>query len=535
MRKVILYIAMSLDGCIADEEGSVDWLNRAEYSSEHVSSYDTFIQDVDTVIMGWNTYHQVVTELSPDQWVYKGLRCYVLTHRKPEDTEDVTFTDMPVCDLVNRLRYEEGKNIWICGGADVAGALMHADLIDRYQITTVPVILGSGIRLFPELPGEMTLRLISAKTYGGYAELVYDRSEEWHVYYEENFWSGDPGKRPGREIRIDRDLEWEGDEFRLLSFYVCEEGYVLDLCRKVRREAYAAFQEKWRDKTAHPEEMTETELEQCETENPMNTDFGIRLETDGVRLETGALYAMGSAPDYPEYLQKEAERFISHYGLDPKEYWMMARFSFSRPAGAGEITCPDSLKFMFEAVPVPVSAISFEIEGPGQKISFVHPETGEEHVMEICSCEQRTMPEEFPEMPEKEGGIWKDWKIPRCYEAVSYTLSPDIPEETYMVRSRSEGDKAVPVERKKEVTAEMKEDICVQIIGGADGPTSVFLAGKVRREEKDDKNVHRAISAVSFEPVRTREWELVFWLKKKQDMELPVILAEGAEAEEKQE
>ena len=72
MRKVILYIAMSLDGYIADQNGNVDWLN--EYDSdedvEGTDSYSLFLDKVDTVIIGYNTYHQIVTELSPEQWVY---------------------------------------------------------------------------------------------------------------------------------------------------------------------------------------------------------------------------------------------------------------------------------------------------------------------------------------------------------------------------------------------------------------------------------------------------------------------------------
>ena len=73
MRKVVLYIAMSLDGYIADSTGKVDWLNGHGSEEENVDTYSAFIRDVDTVIMGWNTYDQVTTELSPDEWVYKGL------------------------------------------------------------------------------------------------------------------------------------------------------------------------------------------------------------------------------------------------------------------------------------------------------------------------------------------------------------------------------------------------------------------------------------------------------------------------------
>ena len=63
MRKVILYIAMRLDGQIADSTGSVDWLNGQDSAGEDEDTYADLMKAVDTVVMGWNTYHQIVTEL----------------------------------------------------------------------------------------------------------------------------------------------------------------------------------------------------------------------------------------------------------------------------------------------------------------------------------------------------------------------------------------------------------------------------------------------------------------------------------------
>lgn len=69
MKKISLFIAMSLDGYIADNNGRVDWLNGQENDSENIDVYSEFVKNIDTVIMGWNTYHQIVTELSPNDWV----------------------------------------------------------------------------------------------------------------------------------------------------------------------------------------------------------------------------------------------------------------------------------------------------------------------------------------------------------------------------------------------------------------------------------------------------------------------------------
>ena len=116
MREVILYIAMSLDGYIADAQGGVDWLGGHGEPEEGMESYSRLLQRIDTVVMGWNTYHQVTTQLSPGQWVYEGLHTFVITHRPLPAAPGITFTAEAPCALVRRLRREEGKAVWICGG-----------------------------------------------------------------------------------------------------------------------------------------------------------------------------------------------------------------------------------------------------------------------------------------------------------------------------------------------------------------------------------------------------------------------------------
>lgn len=79
MRKVILYIAVSIDGFIADSLGNVDWIRGHNDNYDGDYGYAEFIKGMDTVILGYNTYRQIVEELSPDEWVYDGLESYVFT------------------------------------------------------------------------------------------------------------------------------------------------------------------------------------------------------------------------------------------------------------------------------------------------------------------------------------------------------------------------------------------------------------------------------------------------------------------------
>ena len=175
MRKVTLYIAMSLDGYIADSSGNVDWLNGQDSDAENMNTYSAFIKDIDTVVMGWNTYHQVATELSPNEWIYSAFTSYIISHRVLPSTENLKFVQDDPCRIVQKLKQEPGQGIWICGGAKIVQPLVRADLIDEYYISIIPTLLGSGIRLWGETEKEVKLKLTRAQSYNGITELVYMR------------------------------------------------------------------------------------------------------------------------------------------------------------------------------------------------------------------------------------------------------------------------------------------------------------------------------------------------------------------------
>lgn len=178
MRNVVLYIAMSLDGYIADRDGGVAWLAGDGSDPDNPGSYPRFYETVDTIILGYTTYHQVAAELFPDSWFYTGKQSYVLTHRAQPSTDDITFTDEDTCSLVARLKEQEGKDIWICGGASIIHPLIDRGLIDRYHFTVIPTILGGGVRLFYEHEKPSMLRLISTESYNGMVDLVYEKRKD---------------------------------------------------------------------------------------------------------------------------------------------------------------------------------------------------------------------------------------------------------------------------------------------------------------------------------------------------------------------
>lgn len=175
MRETILYIAMSIDGYIADEKGGVAWLAGDQSDEANQGSYPNFINTVDSVVMGYSTYHQISTELFSVQWPYVGKKSYILTHKQCQSSDEIIFVNQSCSDFITSLKNQGGKDIWICGGASIVNQLLDVDLIDQFCISIIPTILGKGIPLFTPREKQLKLQLVSTLSYNGITDLVYRR------------------------------------------------------------------------------------------------------------------------------------------------------------------------------------------------------------------------------------------------------------------------------------------------------------------------------------------------------------------------
>jgi len=171
MRSVILYVASSLDGFIAREDGSVDWLDAYESEDGNDYGYQAFLDSVDTLLMGGKTYRQV---LGFGPYPYSDKRGYVFTRSaSPRSDDNVEFVSGDPAAFVFGLIHAPGEDVWLVGGADIVSVLMSAGLVDEIILTLVPEVLGGGIPLF--LPGvQARLELLSHRTWhGGVVQLRY--------------------------------------------------------------------------------------------------------------------------------------------------------------------------------------------------------------------------------------------------------------------------------------------------------------------------------------------------------------------------
>ncbi|MCE7993863.1 MAG: dihydrofolate reductase [Roseivirga sp.] len=178
MKKLILYIATSLDGKIAGPDDDVKWLEELPNPDKSDYGYFDFYAGVDTTIMGNTTYQWIKRQDMP--FPYGGKQNYVLTRNGSlKDNEEVTFLSDDIAQRITELKREEGKDIWLIGGAGVNQFCLEANLIDEIRVFVMPIILGEGVSLFADGYDRQQLRLTSSTAYSsGVCELRYSVNNE---------------------------------------------------------------------------------------------------------------------------------------------------------------------------------------------------------------------------------------------------------------------------------------------------------------------------------------------------------------------
>ena len=176
-RKVIVYIAASIDGFIAGPDGDLSFLSSVEKEGEDYG-YAEFTANIDTIILGRKTYDYVLQEIGNSHYDNGQRDIYVITRTERPQVGRTIFYTGNLTELVNRLKSESGKNIYCDGGAEVINELLKHDLIDDFIISVIPVLLGNGTRLFKDGRPEQTLKFIEAKTFEtGLTQLHYERKK----------------------------------------------------------------------------------------------------------------------------------------------------------------------------------------------------------------------------------------------------------------------------------------------------------------------------------------------------------------------
>lgn len=175
MTRTVYYAATTLDGYLADENDSLDWLLVQDIDDKGPMSYDEFIKGIGTVVMGRTTYVWVSDHLksSGDDWYY-AMPSFVVTHADLPgiDGADIRFRQGDVAAIHKEaVEAADGNDIWVVGGGDLAAQFAEAGLLDKMMVSIAPVTLGAGRPLFPR---RFDLRLTAVEQNRAFVCAWYD-------------------------------------------------------------------------------------------------------------------------------------------------------------------------------------------------------------------------------------------------------------------------------------------------------------------------------------------------------------------------
>jgi len=169
--RISVYVAHSVDGYIADAEGSLDWLFRLAGTEDY--GHAEFMAGIDGLAMGRGTWDFIAEE--PDL-PFEGRPVYVFTHRAAAPRDGVTFWARSPDEAVAGWQAAGLTHVYVDGGRLISDFL-DAGYVDDLTLTVVPVLLGAGSRLFHEIPSLTALRLVSSTPYpNGIVMLRYARA-----------------------------------------------------------------------------------------------------------------------------------------------------------------------------------------------------------------------------------------------------------------------------------------------------------------------------------------------------------------------
>ena len=161
-RKVILYIATSLDGYISKPNDDLGFLSIVEQEGQDYG-YADFVKTVDTVILGRKTYDKIIS--MGFGFPHADKDAYIITRTPRPNIGSVKFYTGDLKKLVEDLKSESGKNIFCDGGAEIVNELLKENLIDEFIISVIPILVGSGTKLFKDGRPEQKLELVSVKSF----------------------------------------------------------------------------------------------------------------------------------------------------------------------------------------------------------------------------------------------------------------------------------------------------------------------------------------------------------------------------------
>ena len=175
MRKIVLYIAASIDNYIAKTDGNIDWLEDPSYIVEGEDfGYGKFYASIDTTLMGNVTYQKVLGFDVP--FPYSDKKNYVFSRSEKGNDKNVEYVSGDIVAFTKQLKKQPGKDIWLVGGGKINTVFLEKGLIDQIILTIIPVTLGDGIPLFQKGTAEKKFILEKSESFkNGMVQLAFNK------------------------------------------------------------------------------------------------------------------------------------------------------------------------------------------------------------------------------------------------------------------------------------------------------------------------------------------------------------------------
>lgn len=324
-----------------------------------------------------------------------------------------------------------------------------------------------------------------------------NRKTDWKVFYQ-----GDPRRHVhrdhrGKEFSLHREFTWGEETWFLPALYLCGQGIVLDMFLRAEPEKERAFRKKFGlDENNDGTDLSEEVRLAAEAEDPLGAAFKPALRLNGKQI----CGAWGTGMYFRPGLEAESsmKETLTHYKLDIRYGWAFHRWRFPVPGVRQKELRSLELLLKREktAMPGPV----FDLSAPGARAVFTDP-WGQTHTLQaVCMEPQRLEERHFPGMENRE--------MPRYFTLMQYVLEPDLDSDRYALTDAKDGDRPRPGNTGKKGAGGAA---AIGIIGGADGPVTVFLAGGSSRKKT-------ACSSLRFEPSEFHSWRITFYEKKLPDI-----------------
>lgn len=180
-RKIILDLAVTLDGFIEGKNGEVDWC-----IMDSEMGFISFLNQIDTILYGrksydlWGQFTPGIEHTDTEIWeLIHSKDKYVFSRTEKRTDNKVTFINDNIWEEVNTLKNKPGKDIWLYGGASLITTFIHLGLVDEFRLSVHPVILGEGKPLFIDITQRLNLKMVNTRKFSsGVVQLIYHLNGE---------------------------------------------------------------------------------------------------------------------------------------------------------------------------------------------------------------------------------------------------------------------------------------------------------------------------------------------------------------------